>query len=83
MELAFTQVTGPVVASGGSGSVWLFANQVTGSVTLVSNVTDGEVVVSGNTVIGSLSCFGNDPVPANLGRLNMATAGKFGQCVEQ
>jgi hypothetical protein len=82
VDLAFTQVTGPVLVSGVSVSVSLFANQVTGSVSLVGGATVGAPVVSGNTVIGSLVCVGNDPAPTSLGLPNTATAGKFGQCAE-
>jgi hypothetical protein len=81
VDLAFTQVTGPVLVSGVTESVSLFANQVTGSVSLVGNSTGGTAItVAGNTVIGSLSCFGNDPAPTHHGLPNTATAGKLGQC---
>jgi hypothetical protein len=82
VELAFTQVTGPVLVTGVSGSVSLFASQVTGSVSLVNNVTAQAATVSGNTVIGSLSCFLNQPPPVDHGLSNTATGGKLGQCAE-
>lgn len=80
VELSFTQVTGPVLVSGATAQVWLFGNQVTGSVTLVAGATAEPAVVGGNTVVGSLSCFANSPEPTNLGLVNTATAGAFGQC---
>jgi hypothetical protein len=78
VELRFSQVTGPVLVSGATGGVSLFASQVTGSVSLLGGVAAS--TVSGNTVIGSLSCFGNDPVPTDHGLPNTATGGKLGQC---
>ncbi|HLU43679.1 MAG TPA: putative Ig domain-containing protein, partial [Natronosporangium sp.] len=83
VELAFSQITGPVLVSGATQHVWLFANQVTGSVTLVSNRTPAaDVVVSGNVVIGSLACFGNEPAPTDRGLPNTVTAEKVGQCAD-
>jgi hypothetical protein len=83
LELAFTQVTGPLLVSATVTRVSLFANQVTGSVTLVANTTgDTVITVSGNTVVGSLSCFSNDPVPTDHGLPNTVTAGTFGQCAD-
>lgn len=80
VELAFNQVTGPVLVAGGTGTVSMFANQVTGSVSLVNNTTSAASMVSGNTIIGSLSCFGNQPGPDDHGLPNTATAGTIGQC---
>ncbi|QSB13644.1 S8 family serine peptidase [Natronosporangium hydrolyticum] len=82
VDLSFTQVTGPVVVSGATGSVSLFASQVTGSVSVVNGATASAAVVAGNTIIGSLSCLGNDPAPTDLGLANTATGGKLGQCAE-
>jgi hypothetical protein len=82
VDLAFTQVTGPVLVFGVTGSVSLFASQVTGSVSVVNGVTAGPATVAGNTVIGSLSCFGNQPPPTDHGLSNTATGGKFGQCAD-
>jgi hypothetical protein len=78
VELRFSQVTGPVLVSGATGSVSLFASQVTGSVSLLGG--SGVSAVAGNTVIGSLSCFGNEPAPVDHGLPNTATGGKLGQC---
>jgi hypothetical protein len=80
VELRFSQVTGPVLVSGATGSVSLFASQVTGSVSLLGG--SGVSAVAGNTVIGSLSCFGNEPAPVDHGLPNTATGGKLGQCAE-
>jgi hypothetical protein len=83
VEVVFSQVTGPVLVSGATGSVSLFASQVTGSVTVLNNATgDTPSTVSGNTVIGSLSCFGNVPAPTDHGLPNTATGGKLGQCAD-
>ncbi|QSB13646.1 hypothetical protein JQS43_19000 [Natronosporangium hydrolyticum] len=80
VDLSFTQVTGPVVVSGATGSVSLFASQVTGSVSVVNGAMASAAVVAGNTIIGSLSCVGNDPAPTDLGLANTATGGATGQC---
>jgi hypothetical protein len=82
VDLAFTQVTGPVLILGATGSVSLFASQVTGSVSLLNGVTSDPATVSGNTVIGTLSCFGNQPPPTDHGLPNTATGGKIGQCAD-
>jgi hypothetical protein len=82
VDLAFTQVTGPVLVFGATQRVSLFASQVTGSVSLLNGVTADPTTVSGNTVIGTLSCFGNQPPPTDHGLPNTATGGKLGQCAE-
>jgi subtilisin family serine protease len=82
LDLAFTQVTGPVLVLGATGSVSMFASQVTGSVSLLNGVTAGPTTVSGNTIIGTLSCFGNQPPPTDHGLPNTATGGKLGQCAD-
>jgi subtilisin family serine protease len=80
VELRYSQVTGPVLISGTTGGVSLFASQVTGSVSLLNSSAVSEV--AGNTIIGSLSCFGNQPPPTDHGLPNTATGGKLGQCAE-
>jgi hypothetical protein len=80
VDVAFSQITGPVLVLGGTGRVSLFGTQVTGQVNLVGNVTAEPATVAGNVVIGSLSCFGNQPDPTNHGLTNTATGGKSGQC---
>jgi hypothetical protein len=80
LELLFTQITGPALASASTGTPSLFASQVTGSVGVFGN--GGSTTVSGNTIIGSLSCFGNEPPPADHGLPNTATGGKLGQCAD-
>jgi BACON domain-containing protein len=80
VQVVFSQVTGPVLVSGASGEVSLFASQVTGSVSLLGSSAPS--TVSGNTVIGSLSCFGNQPPPTDQGLPNTATGGKLGQCAD-
>jgi hypothetical protein len=83
VEVVFSQVTGPVLVSGATESVSLFASQVTGSVSLLNNATGGTAsTVSGNTIIGSLSCFGNEPLPTDHGLANTASGGKLGQCAD-
>jgi hexosaminidase len=82
VDLAFTQVTGPVLVFGATQRVSLFASQVTGSVSLLNGVTADPTTVSGNTVIGTLSCFGNQPPPTDHGLPNTATGGKLGQCAD-
>jgi subtilisin family serine protease len=80
VELRFSQVTGPVLVSGTTGTVSLFASQITGSVSLLNGSAPS--TVAGNTIVGSLSCFGNVPPPTDHGLPNTATGGKLGQCAD-
>lgn len=84
VELASSQVTGPMSVRGTTNRVSLAGLQVVGSVLVVNNQTgEAAIVISGNWIVGSLLCTGNQPAPVDTGLPNTVVGGtKLDQCAD-
>ena len=82
MTVTGLQQNGTLTLENDTAGVTLDGSQLNGRAYVENNTATAPAVitVSGNTVTGSLYCTGNNPAPADNGRINTGSGTATDQC---